>query len=121
MDSVAVLVQWLWAPLVAVGVSVVYFQSSKNPQKAERLATSSHGAVLALLYFSALAVNAFGASHPSLGRVFWLLLLLPVCLAVCSLVRFQGNRSIHFLQLANLLAGSWVWFVGTMAVTGNWL
>ncbi|AVS85365.1 hypothetical protein C8239_11870 [Paracidovorax avenae] len=121
MGYVAALVQWLWAPLVALGVSVVYLQNSKNITRAARIATSSHGAALAILYFGALAVYALGIARPMLGWVFWASLLLPVGLVVLSFVRYQGNKNVHFLQLGNALAAVWVWFVGTMAVTGNWL
>lgn len=121
MGYLAALFQWLWAPLVAASVSVVYFQSSKSPRKSERIATSIHGAVLAALYFGALAVHSFGISNPALGRAFWLSLLVPGGLAVYSLASYRGNKQVHFLQLANLLAALWIWFVGTMAVTGNWL
>jgi thiosulfate reductase cytochrome b subunit len=121
MGYLAALFQWLWAPLLAAGVSVVYFQSSKNPRKSERIATSLHGAVLAALYLGALAVHRFGISHPAFGNAFWLSLLVPAGLAFYSLASFRGNKQVHFLQLAHLLAALWIWFVGTMSVTGNWL
>ena len=121
MGVIAALVQWLWAPLVAAGVSVVYFQGSTSTSKAERVATSSHGAALALLYLGALSIHALGMSRPALGWVFWGSLLVPASLAVYALARFRGSKNLHFLQLANLLAALWIWFLGTMAVTGNWL
>jgi hypothetical protein len=121
MGYLAALFQWLWAPLVAAAVSVVYFQSSKSSRRFERFATSIHGALLAVLYFGALGIHSLGLANPMLGKAFWLSLLVPCGLALYAMARFSGNKQVHFLQLANLLAALWIWFVGTMAVTGNWL
>jgi hypothetical protein len=121
MGYLAMLFQWLWAPLVAAGVSVVYFQTSTSSRWFERMATSVHGASMAVLYFGALGIHSLGMANPKLGKAYWLSLLIPCGFALYAMARFSGNKKIHLLQLANLLAAFWIWFVGTMAVTGNWL
>jgi F0F1-type ATP synthase assembly protein I len=121
VDAAAALFQWLGAPVVAAAVSVAYFRSSKNMGLGERLAVSAHGVAIVLVYVGALLVAAFGLSRASLLYPFWSLFLLPLILVAVALVRFKGNGAVHLLQLANLLSAGWSLFVGTMAVTGDWL
>jgi 4-hydroxybenzoate polyprenyltransferase len=54
-------------------------------------------------------------------RPFALASVLPVALIVFSFIRFRGQRTVHFLQTVNLLCFIWTLFVGSMAVTGDWL
>lgn len=121
MNSLALLFQWFWAPLAALGVSVAYFRNTRNERLFERILVSCHGASLAALYLGVLGIHRLGLSRPSFGLPFWALFLLPAALTLAALVRFRGNRAIHFLQLVNLLAALWIFFIGTMAVTGSWL
>lgn len=121
MDTAAALVQWLWAPIAAAVVSVVYFRSSKNARLGERLAVSVHGLSIVLVYVGALLVSAGGLSRASLLYPFWVLFLVPLMLAGLALYRFEGNGAVHLLQVVNLVSAGWVFFIGTMAVTGDWL
>jgi hypothetical protein len=121
MNYVAAAFQWLWAPMLAAGISFIYYQNSRNNRVAGRLLVSMHGASLASLYVVALLVHGLNASRPALGYVFWGAFAVPALLVIVSIARYKGNGVIHLLQLANLLAAAWVFFVGTMAVTGNWL
>ena len=121
MGNVVYHSQWFWAPLVASGVSVAYFVNARNPRLAERIGVSAHGAVIALLYFSALLVPSSGSSIPWLPYIFWAAFGVPVILIVFALVRYQGRLWVHLLQVLNLMAAAWALFVGTMAVKGSWL
>lgn len=121
VEAAAALIQWFWAPVAAAAVSFAYFRSSKNLRLGERLAVSAHGLSIVLVYVGALLVAAVGLSRASLLYPFWSLFLLPLGLVGFALVRFRGNGAVHLLQLINLLSAGWSFFVGTMAVTGDWL
>jgi hypothetical protein len=121
VDAATALFQWLWAPVAAAAVSLAYFRSSKNVLLGERLAVSAHGLAIVLVYATSLLVAAVGLSRASLLYPFWSLFLLPLALAGFALFRFKGNGAVHLLQLVNLMSAGWAFFVGTMAVTGDWL
>lgn len=116
------LAQFWLAPILAVGVSVVYFLSSPKSQSVGgRVAASVHGSSIALLYFAAIAVHQAGIAQPKYGTVFASLLLLPIALAFGSFFVYRGRKAVHMLQLLNVLCLAWTFFIGSMAVTGTWL
>lgn len=108
------------APLIAIGISIAYFISSSRQQTlGGRLAASSHGVAIALLYAAAWVVLLSGKSNRSLGSIYAFALLLPVALIVTSFFIYRGNRLIHWLQPVNLLCLLWIGFAGVMMVTGE--
>jgi hypothetical protein len=121
MDAVFALIQWFWAPVVTTGVSVAYFRASKGMKNNDRFIVSLHGASIAIIYVGALLIFAAGLSRPSFARPYWLLFIIPAGGIVLALSRFRGNRAVHFLQVGNVLCAAWALFIGTMAVTGEWL
>ncbi len=119
--AIAIAQFWL-APLLALGISAVYFVTSPTTQiVARKLGASAHGASIAALYVGALFFSALGSSKPSYGIPFMSLLLVPVALIVLSLFLYEGRKVIHALQVVNVLCIAWTFFIGTMAITGNWL
>jgi len=125
LSSLAVLVSWaqgLLAPALALVISVVYFVSSPRSQSiARRILLSAHGAMIMALYMGAMAVFWAQKANPKFATPFQLLHLVPLILMVVSLFIYRGRNVIHFLQLLNLLCLGWTFFVGSMAVTGDWL
>lgn len=121
MGSTVAIVQLIWAPLLASGISGLYFVGSSNPNLRERLTISAHGVLLALIFLVALAVAFSGAARPSFAVPFWTIFVLPALSSVLALLRFRGNRAMHLLQVPLLAAAAWICFVGTMAVRGEWL
>ena len=112
---------WL-APILALAISGVYFFTSPATQTLyRRLVASLHGAVIAALYLGALMFNAVGISKPEYGIPFLATLLLPVVLIATSFILYEGKRSLHALQMVNLLCIAWTFFIGGMAITGEWL
>lgn len=112
---------WL-APLLALGTSAVYFITSPATQTLTRkVGASAHGASIAALYIGALTFSAVGSAKPSYGIPFIALLLVPAALILLSLIWYEGRRPIHALQLVNVLCLVWTFFLGSMAITGNWL
>ena len=119
--TAAAIAQWLWAPVLSVGISCVYFVKAPALSIVRRLGVSVHGALLAWLYAVALGVDLLGFSRESFAVPFWVAFALPVASAVFALATFRGNRALHLFQLLLLACATWTFVVGTMAITGNWL
>lgn len=122
MDAAFSFAQFWLAPVLTLLVSVAYFRASPSAQRlGERIAVSAHGAVIAGLYFGAMFLWLSGASRPAYGKPFVYALAVPIALMVFALVRFRGRASVHLLQLINIVGLVWAFFIGSMAVTGDWL
>lgn len=66
--------QLLWAPVVCLFTSVIFFVRTKGLPLSERLFVSLPGVGFTILCLGALTISATGLSRPSLGPVFWALL-----------------------------------------------
>jgi hypothetical protein len=117
------LAQWYGAPIAMIAVSAAFFFASRNRSFRQRLLVSAHGMSGAVLYVGAFAVASLqpGGYRPSWAGAYATLYLVPLALIGVSILKFQGAKLIHALQVLNLGALTWALFVGTMAVTGDWL
>lgn len=114
--------QWLGVLVAAPMVSLIYFLASPKSQPMNgRLLASAPGVLIALFYLGAGLVHVRKLSTPSFGLPFAVMLLLPLGLMLLSFAIFRGPKRVHLLQLVNLVCLFWTFFVGSMAVTGNWL
>jgi len=122
MDAISAIAQFWLAPFLTLLVSVVYFRaSSRTLPLGQRLAVSAHGIAITVLYFGAMFLWMSGLARPAYGMPFAYLLLIPIVLISYSLWRFRGWRFVHILQFLNLVSIAWTFFIGSMAVTGDWL
>ena len=113
---------WLLVALPPLITSFVYFQASPATESlAQRIGVSLHGATISIILIGAVLVGMVGAPDPAFGEKFCFILLVPIILIIYSFWRFLGNKAVHFLQVINLLWLFFTFFVGGMAVTGNWL
>ena len=109
-------------PAMAFAVSAAYvYASPPATSVGHTLVTSAHGASIASIYLAAMSVFWTNRANPEFQKPFLTALLVPVILIIVSLVAFRGRKSIHFLQIFNVLFLAWTFFIGSMAVTGNWL
>lgn len=121
MEVLVSMLPMIWAPVLALAVSVVYFiKSSMLPTK-QRFVASAHGALLAFIYLLAFLVAAAGLSKPSMALPYGAMLAIPVLSALFAMYRYKGDATLHLLQIPNAAAATWILFVGKMAVTCNWL
>ena len=117
IDAALASAQFWLAPILALAISGIYFVTSPPSQPLiGRLAASSHGAVIAVIYVGALIIRSTGASKPFVATLF-----LPVALIGASFFLYEGRKSLHFLHFVNLLCLAWTYFIGSMAITGKWL
>lgn len=114
--------QWLLAPALAFLTSVAYFKSSpKSESLNKRIIVSAHGVVIAALYMVAMTIFWAQKADPKFITPFLFSMVVPLLLITVSFIFYRGRKVIHFLQLLNLLCLGWTFFVGSMAVTGDWL
>lgn len=122
MDALFGYIQFLGAALVMLAVSIAYYmRTSPDTSTLRRLLSASHGVAGATVYLAALCVWALGKSRPGYGTTYAASFLMPILLVLVSFFLFRGPRSTHWLQLLNLPAMTWAFFVGSMAITGDWL
>lgn len=67
MDDFLSLIPLVWAPVLALSISAIYFMRAKQMSMLARLGVSAHGVAIAVLYFSAFGVAFFGCSKPALA------------------------------------------------------
>jgi hypothetical protein len=112
-------VQGLLASLVMIVVSIVYFRASAvGTPVASRILAASHGAVGAFLSLAGMAVGYSAHDRAGYGGPYSLAFILPAILVLVSFLVFRGRAWTHLLQLVNIPAMGWGWFIGSMAVTG---
>lgn len=119
MDAALAITQWVWAPAIACAISCVYFIKSPALPLSRRLAASFHGSAVALLYVTALLVYVTGLARASFAIPFWLGFLLPLVSVGCALIWLRG--ALQWLLFVLLACAASALFIGTMAVTGDWL
>ena len=114
--------QGMLAPVLALSVSAVYFFTSpKTEVLSKRLLASAHGLSIAALYLVAMTIFWANSAHPKFQVPFLFSLAIPALLIGTSFFVYRGSKTVHFLQLLNLLCLGWTFFIGSMAVTGRWL
>ena len=122
MNTVISHVQFFGAAAVMVFVSIMYFRASAiGTPLALRVFAASHGAVAALIYLAGMAVWLFDRPRLAYGTPYAAAFTVPVLLVLLSLFLFRGPARTHLLQLLNVPAMLWAVFVGSMAITGEWL
>ncbi len=114
--------QFYGAPVVTAAISAAYFWADRSGAPlGRRILASAHGAAAALLNVAALIIWMVGISKRSFAAPFLWLHLVPVILILLSFFIYRGPKWMHFLQLPNVAALLWGLFIGSMAVTNEWL
>jgi len=106
--------------IFSIFVSVLFWLKDKN-KGFKHIAVSAHSVLLLLLLGLALVLGFNGVTHKLMLFPFYALLLVSVSSVICSFKYFTGSKWCHFAHFWNLAALPWTWFVGSMAVTGDWL
>jgi hypothetical protein len=111
-------------PVIATFVSIIYFFASpRNQSMARRLAASAHGVAISLLYI--FGIYAMPAESDYVARqLFWkefqVLALISCAMIVATLLLFKGRKITHGLQILNIIALVWTWFLIALAMQGQW-
>ena len=106
--------------VLSVVVSWVYWRKIRGTIRT-RLLASCHSISLLIILILALLFGLNGFNSLSFQAPFTIILLMPIASVLYSLKVFDGDKRIHTLHLWNLVALIWTWFIGSMAVSGDWL
>jgi hypothetical protein len=106
--------------LISISVSLIYWIKDSNTG-IKRISVSAHSVILLAIFGATFVIGYYGYSDKSLLMPFYFLLAVPIASMIASLILFTGSKWIHLVHIWNLLALPWTWFVGSMAVSGDWL
>jgi hypothetical protein len=74
-----------------------------------------------MLYSAAWAIGSSGNSQHEYGLPYELSFAIPAALLVASFAIWDGPWQVHLWQLVIWPALFLAWFIGVMAITGDWL
>lgn len=106
--------------LLSVGISLAFWINIKGDVKTKLLA-SMHSAFLLFILIFALFLGLNGHANETYQVPFTVILLIPLASIAYSFKIYEGSKRIHILHLWNFVALIWTWFIGSMAITGDWL
>lgn len=89
--------------------------------KTSRIAVSVAGPLISFLYLMSLTIGLRGYGNLKFAQVFFVALIVPCIFVLYALVKYRGPKKIHALQVLNVLALIDSYFIGTMAISDNWL
>ncbi len=116
---------YLWpAAAVSLAVAIIYYLASAHPKWWQRLLVASHGILLVLAALYAVAISLWSRGLPGAAAMFpfWIMIALFIVSLFYSLTQYRGQRAfVHFLLLLSLPSALWIWFIGTMTITGDWI
>lgn len=82
---------------------------------------SAHGVAITAVFSVAMLLHGVNHADARYAFPFMFLSTLPVGLIVYSFLRFKGPKVVHFFQILNLLCLVYTFFMGGMAITGDWI
>jgi len=106
--------------VLSIAVSALYWLKDANTGF-KHIAVSVHSVLMLVLISGALYLGFKGYANPEALWFFYLLLVLPILSIVASFRYFTGMKWVHISQIWKFAALVWTWFIGSMAVTGDWL
>ncbi len=105
---------------LSIATSALFWIKDKNGGL-KRVLVSAHSFTMFVILCSALLVGGYGYSNKELMPVFYFFMILPLLSIVLSFIYFKGSKWFHLAHIWNVIAFVWTFFVGSMAVTGDWL
>ncbi|GAB2191635.1 hypothetical protein MAH1_32430 [Sessilibacter sp. MAH1] len=107
--------------LICIGSSVSFWVAISSLNIGQRLFISCHGFLTLLVIGIPLLFFASGWSISAFTNAFQVSCLLPMLSIIYSLFRHSGTKLLFWLYLLLVPAIMWAWFIGSMAVSGDWL
>ncbi len=113
----------IWPVLLVPFFSTIIYYSFSKENGSRKLLVSMSGFILLGAFMYALLVSKYTESGPWNNWIipFWVLLVCFVLFNIYSLVRFNGSKWFHLMQVALLPGAFLIWLVGTMTITHDWL
>jgi len=107
--------------LVCIFTSVSFWVSNPSLKGLQRLLVSGHGIATLCLIGIPFTLFALGINISFFLPVFNVCCFLPLLSIVYSFFQHKGTKLLFILYLFLLPAIMWAWFIGGMAVSGDWL
>jgi hypothetical protein len=108
--------------LILVMIFVVYLIVSRGATFKRRFETAAHTLLVILASLYAIVVAPYSGHLTGLWVVpFGLLLLAFLVSLIYSFTHFEGSRFVHLCQLLELPCAAYVFFIGLMTISHDWL
>ena len=109
--------------IVPLAVSALYFFKSKGASKLQRALVSAHGLIFILASLFAILVSPYTLreNFETEWYIFQAILVFGLASIIYAFVKFNGPKLIHLSQILNLLAVFFIWFVGGMTISHDWI
>ena len=104
-------------------VSALYFYKSKGIKMTQRILLSTHGLVFifASLFAVAVSTNTSRENFEIEWYIFQGILILGIASVFYAIIKFKGSKLVHLSQVPNLFAAVFIWFVGGMTISHDWI
>ena len=106
---------------ICIGSSVSFWITNSSLNIGQRLFISCHGFLTLLVIGIPLLFFSSGWSISAFTNAFQVCCLLPILSIIYSFFRHSGTKLLFWLYLLLVPAIMWAWFIGSMAVSGDWL
>ena len=107
--------------IVCLGTSICFWVTNSTLNIYQRFFVSCHGLITLVLISIPLLFFASGRNISLFTGVFQVCCTLPLLSVFYSFFRHAGTKLLFWLYLLLLPAVMWAWFIGSMAVSGDWL
>lgn len=119
----SVIVKLLAPIIMLLAIAVIYFVFNRNQSPWGRILASSHSliAIVGILYAIIVSKYTSPSSFAPHTAIFSNILVIACIFGFVAVLYFKGNKRMHLLLLPFLLCIAYVWHVGGMAITHNWM
>jgi len=105
---------------ISITISLLYWYKDNN-KGIKHIVVSAHSVFMLILLGAALIIGFNILTHKLLLIPFYILLFGAVLSIVFSFKYFTGSKWLHLTHILNIPVLLWTYFVGSMALTGDWL
>ena len=109
--------------ILPFAVSALYFYKSKDTNMTQRILISAHGLIFifASLFAVVVSTNTSRDNFETEWYIFQGILMLGITSVLFALIKLKGNKVVHLSQALNSLSVFFIWFVGGMTISHDWL
>jgi len=109
--------------IVPILVSIVYWFSSGEVSTKEKLFISAHGVLFVLASLFAVFISKYtGRESDGIATaIFMLALLVGLISVLYSFINYPSSKFVHIIQIPNLICAFFIFFIGAMTISHDWL
>jgi len=89
----------------------------------QRILISAHGLIFIFASLFAVLVSAMTSreSFETEWYIFQGILIIGIASILYAFIQFKGSRLVHLSQIINVFAVFFIWFVGGMTISHDWI